>query len=429
MSVQFDYVARSDVGLLRSNNQDSGYAGQHLLVVADGMGGPAGGDIASSVVVGDLAPLDDDTIPADQMLESLREALQAGHDELIERSVADPALRGLGTTCVAVLRSGNKLAMVHIGDSRAYLLRDGKLIQVTRDHSLVQFLVDSGQITPEEAHTHPKRSVILRVVGDSPGPVEADETVRTAVLGDRWLLCSDGLSGVVSDETIAAALSGVEDLEQCADSLIELALLGGAPDNVTCVLADVVPGGEDVSSTPQVVGAAAVERSRPARPTGGAASRAAALVNGETGADAPAEEDPGGGKTAVRKWLYSLGAALLVAAIGAGLWLGWTWSQTQYFVLATDGNVVVYRGIPQKVGSFELGSPLEVTDIRLSDLPTVDQKRLEEPVVRPSRDAINEYLDELRSRGAQSQRPATRAPTNQEETQQSAKDTPSEGGS
>ena len=402
MDVQFKFTARSDVGLLRQNNQDSGYAGQRLLVLADGMGGPAGGDIASSVVVAELAPLNDDAIPVEQMLGALRSALQEAHDELIARSQIDPKLRGLGTTCIALLRSRNKLAMVHIGDSRAYLLRGDDLTRVTTDHSFVQFLIDSGQISPEEAENHPKRSVILRVLGDSPGPVEADETMREAVLGDRWLLCSDGLSGVVAEDTIEEVLRTTPNLDECADKLIELALIGGAPDNVTCVLADVVPLTDNVPTVPMVVGAAAAEGQAPSRPIPGAAGRAAALM-GPTKGELDAETSEEGRRPRRGRWIASGVGLFLLASLGVASWLGWDWSQRQYFVLADQGRVVVYQGIPQKLGPLELGTPIEVTDINVSELPPIDQQRLTEAVTRSTREEIDQYLTRLRGR----QRPST----------------------
>ncbi|WP_418607579.1 PP2C family protein-serine/threonine phosphatase [Georgenia sp. SUBG003] len=263
VSVQLRFAARSDVGLVRASNQDSGYAGPHLLVLADGMGGPAGGDIASSVAVAHLAELDD-AHSADDLLDLLRSAVGAAHDELIQRSEADPDLAGLGTTCIAVLRAGNKLAMVHIGDSRAYLLRGGELTQVTTDHTFVQYLVSTGRLTPEQAERHPQRNVILRALGDNDSEVQLDESLREALPGDRWLLASDGLFGVVSHETIAETLLTVTDPGECADDLIHLALRAGGPDNVTCVVADVVTDGSPDNS-PQVVGAAAKDRLRATR--------------------------------------------------------------------------------------------------------------------------------------------------------------------
>ncbi len=283
-AVQFHYAARSDVGLVRSNNQDSGYAGANLLVLADGMGGPAGGDIASSVALAHLVPLDTDSHPADSMLPLLREALLDAHEELTDRSSRDRDLEGLGTTCIALMRSGNRLAMVHIGDSRAYVLRGDTLTQVTTDHSFVQYLVDTGQITPEEAEHHPNRNVVLKILGDAQADVAPDETIREAVVGDRWMLCSDGLSGLVSPETIGQVMADIKDPGECAEELIRLALLGGGPDNITCVIADIVPAGTYPPAPPQIVGAAAIDRNAKSRGGEGAAARAAAL--GSSSSDA-----------------------------------------------------------------------------------------------------------------------------------------------
>ena len=239
-AVQFHYAARSDVGLVRSNNQDSGYAGANLLVLADGMGGPAGGDIASSVALAHLVPLDTDSHPADSMLPLLREALLDAHEELTDRSSRDRDLEGLGTTCIALMRSGNRLAMVHIGDSRAYVLRGDTLTQVTTDHSFVQYLVDTGQITPEEAEHHPNRNVVLKILGDAQADVAPDETIREAVVGDRWMLCSDGLSGELSHEYMARVLTSIRHPQDAADVLQHEALRSGGRDNITVIVADAV---------------------------------------------------------------------------------------------------------------------------------------------------------------------------------------------
>ena len=229
MTIALRYAARSDVGLVRANNQDSAYAGPHLLVVADGMGGHAGGDVASSVAVATLAPLDDEAHGPDDALEELDRALHAAQDELLHRADADPELAGLGTTVTALLRAGSKLAMAHIGDSRAYLLREGALTQVTTDHTFVQHLVSTGKITAEEAETHPQRSVVMRVLGDFDMEIVPDLSVREARPGDRWLLCSDGLSGVVSADTLAETLRSVTDVGSCADRLVQLALRARRP--------------------------------------------------------------------------------------------------------------------------------------------------------------------------------------------------------
>ncbi len=394
MAVEFQFAIRSDVGLIRKNNQDSGYAGSRLLVVADGMGGAAGGDIASSVVVAHLAPLDDAPGPSDELLTNLTDALQDAHDELVERTEEDHDLRGLGTTCTAILRSENKLAMVHIGDSRAYLLRDGNLIQVTSDQSLVQYLVDTGQITPKEAETHPKRNVVMNILGDAPGPVVTDSTVREAVEGDRWLLCSDGLSGVVSDETIAHTLSELEDLDECADELVSLALRAGGPDNITVLVADVVSVGAARPQVPEVVGAAAVSRSAPTKGNDGAAGRAATLVGtADSPADTAENEDPPPRRRRVWPWVT---AFLVTAALFAGLlYEGYVWSRGQFYALAVDNQVVVYQGIPQNLGPWQLSEQIEVAPVDYKKLPLVDQQRLEDPVVRYSRADMDQYLDEL----------------------------------
>lgn len=402
MALEFVFAARSDVGLLRNNNQDSAYAGPRLLVLADGMGGAAGGDIASSVVVGHLAPLDDASGPANRLLEDMTTALQSAHDELVERSANDRKLRGLGTTCTAILRSGNKLAMTHIGDSRAYLLRDGKLTRVTNDHSFVQYLIDTGQISEEDAETHPKRNYILRVLGDSPGPVEVDETVREAVVDDRWLLCSDGLSGVVSEDTLREVLIEYPDPGDCCDKLVELALLGGGPDNITCIVADVSDDTRGSAQQPVIVGAAAIDRNAPSKGTGGAAGRAAALTSQSTADEVENKnEDEDGPEKTPRRRLPWILAALLLGVFGvlaAGTAFVWRWSQQQYYVLSDAGNVVIFQGIPQRILSWEFSRPIEVTDLPFDELSQVDRVRLEDPVVRSSLEDIDVYLEEVRSR-------------------------------
>ncbi|ETJ01701.1 MAG: Phosphoprotein phosphatase, partial [Actinomyces urogenitalis DORA_12] len=287
MTISLRYAARSSVGLVRASNQDSAYAGPHLMAMCDGMGGPAGGDIASAVAISHLIPLDADSHQAGELLGLLRGAIQEAHADLVARSTAEPDLAGLGTTCVAVMRSGNKLAMVHVGDSRAYLLREGELTQVTTDHTFVEYLVETGRLTREQARQHPQRSVLLRVLGDADGEVQLDESIREAVPGDRWLLCSDGLSGPVTAATIGEVLAGVEDPALAADQLIDLAERAGGPDNITAVVFDVVEDDPTPQMEPQVVGSASVHRERlaadgvsaapvPATP----AAKAAALVAG-----------------------------------------------------------------------------------------------------------------------------------------------------
>ena len=258
MSIGFNYAALSDIGKIRQSNQDSGYAGPNLLILADGMGGPAGGDIASSIAIDHVRDLDSVAENPDVALDSLRAALGQAHQELCERSTQDPALTGFGTTCIAIRRSEDALTMTHIGDSRAYRLRGGELRQMTNDHSFVQYLVDTGQLTPDQAENHPQRSVLLRVLGDSQEDVNLDESHPELKVGDRWLLCSDGLCGFVSGQTIGKVLYHSETPQQACESLVELALKAGGPDNVTCVVADIVENPQQ--SEPQIVGAAATDR-------------------------------------------------------------------------------------------------------------------------------------------------------------------------
>jgi len=368
VTIALRYAARSDVGLVRSNNQDSAYAGPHLLVVADGMGGHAGGDIASSVAVAHLAPLDDEAHGPDDALEELATALNGAHEELLALAEDNPALAGLGTTVTALLRSGNKLAMAHIGDSRAYLLREGELTQVTTDHSFVQHLVNTGKLTPEEAERHPQRSVLLRVLGDFDMEIVPDLSVREARAGDRWMLCSDGLSGVVSHDTMADALRDVDDAGACAEKLVDLALRGGAPDNITVVVGDVVevddlPDGAAPETTSHVVGAAAQDRNRPSRGGKGAAARAAehsAATRARNASTTPppptsfAEDDIVPTRSVWRRVLLALVAVVVLAAVAVAGWLGYRWTQDQYYVGVDNGRIAVFRGIPQTVGPISL---------------------------------------------------------------------------
>lgn len=382
MSVALRYAARSDVGLVRSNNQDSAYAGPHLLMVADGMGGHAGGDVASSVAVAAFAPLDGESHGPDDALDQLETALADARDEIIARSDADPELSGMGTTVLAILRAGNKLAMVHLGDSRGYLMRDGVLTQVTTDHTFVQHLVDIGRITPEEAEHHPQRSVVMRVLGDFDPEVTPDLSVREARKGDRWLLCSDGLSGFVSAETIEETMATISDVDACADRLVQLALRAGGGDNITVVLADVVElddvaDGEGPTTNATVVGAAALSRNDPTSAADGPAARAAGLARAAQVVDEDAQEGAPAQVTtdeddeqprAPRRWrtvAMWLGIAALV--VGAAV-IAYSWTQTQYYVGVDDEEVVIFRGLPQTLGPVALSSVVERTGTSLEEL-------------------------------------------------------------
>jgi protein phosphatase len=265
------YAAKSDVGMVRRENEDSGYAGRTLLVVADGMGGHAAGELASATAVATLAELDSEDLPTGDVLTALDDALLTSAERIGQFIEADPSRAGMGTTLTAVLWRGGRIALIHVGDSRAYLLRDGELSQITHDHTYVQTLIDSGRITADQARTHPKRNLLLRAI-DGTGVPEGETSIREAQVGDRYLLCSDGLCGVVTDEVIEAVLAQVPDPTAAVTELVDLALAAGAPDNVTAVIADVIEVDDDAGDLesalgqPVVVGAAGDRRNRAALP-------------------------------------------------------------------------------------------------------------------------------------------------------------------
>ncbi|WP_369068799.1 Stp1/IreP family PP2C-type Ser/Thr phosphatase [Kineococcus terrestris] len=421
MAIALRYAARSDVGLVRTTNQDSGYAGPHLLVVADGMGGHAGGDVASSLAVGELAVLDGESHGSDDAADHLHEALEAANEQLRRRVESEPELAGMGTTVTAVLRAGNRLVLAHIGDSRGYMLRDGRLVQLTRDHSYVQTLVDEGRITPEEAEHHPQRSMIMRVLTGRADD-EADVSVREARPGDRYLLCSDGLSGVVSHDTLTATLAAGDTPEATCERLVDLALRGGGPDNVSCVVADVVElgGGTPPSTTPQVVGAAAFHRPRRSSATGTPAARAAAL-RGEQGDGADDEEDDaaraaeGAGSRRRRRRRWIAGPLVLLLLLGAGAYGVWDWSQRQWFVGADAGQVALYRGLTQDVGPVTTSSVVELTGVALADLPPTYRRQVQNRISAVDRAGAERTVANLREIAvacrAAAARVATPAPT------------------
>lgn len=238
MMIGIRYATRSDTGLLRDGNEDSAYASPHVLAVADGMGGHAAGEIASAAVIDELRALDVE-VPEDQLVATLERTVQRANEKIHAMVEADPSLQGMGTTLTAMLWSGSQLATVQIGDSRAYLLRDGVLYQITRDQTLVQALLDDGKISQEQVATYPYRSMLLQAL-DGRAELTPDLQLHGTLVGDRYLLCSDGLWDVVTPEMIHKTLTGVTDAEQAVADLIDAANAGGGPDNITCVLADVI---------------------------------------------------------------------------------------------------------------------------------------------------------------------------------------------
>ncbi|HEV7452488.1 MAG TPA: PP2C family serine/threonine-protein phosphatase [Pseudonocardiaceae bacterium] len=372
MTLALRYAARSDRGLVRQNNQDAFWAGPRLLALADGMGGHAAGEVAAKTVIDAFAPLDDDE-PGNDLLDQLHEATLAGNAAISELVREDPEREGMGTTLTAVLFAGNKIGLVHVGDSRAYLMRDGALSQITHDDTFVQSLIDEGRISEEEASHHPQRSLLLKALTGH--EVEPSLTVREARAGDRYLLCSDGLSGVVSAETLAEGLT-ILNPQECSDRLIELALKGGGPDNITCIVADVVD--VDYGEDAPIIGGAAgdgVEEPQPDSPAARAATTT--LPRPEPKRIEPVAPDPQLRRRKQRRRLIALavlGVLLSVlVATGSILVLG------QYYVGATgNGEVAVFRGVRGEVlglplharaeGSCWDGAPRECEPILLRDL-------------------------------------------------------------
>ena len=413
MDIALRFAARTDVGLVRQVNQDSGYAGPHLLVVADGMGGHAAGDVASSIAIGEMVSLDGESHGADDALDLLADALHTANIELQQAMENRPELQGMGTTVTALLRAGNKIAVAHIGDSRAYLLRKSTFTQITHDHSFVQSLIDEGRITEEEAEGHPQRSLVTRVLTGDEGD-EPDLAMREARVGDRYLVCSDGLSGFVARDTIQEVLEQGMPPGRTADRLVELAMRAGAPDNVTCIIGDVVDLDKDQAppTAHEVVGAAAerkvtTTRSVPVTP----AAKAAALSRQVSGADVQeavdaeslrlAEERPSSGRHHLLRSL-SLGV-LVLAVLGGGSYAAYDWSQRQYFVGQTKGHVAIYQGISQNIGSWNLSHVIDDSDIALSDLPDFYRSKVDATVTTTTIDDARRLVTDLRVQAIQCQ--------------------------
>ncbi|TFD64264.1 PP2C family protein-serine/threonine phosphatase [Cryobacterium ruanii] len=381
-------AAASHVGKIRSNNQDSGYAGRSLFVVADGMGGHAGGDVASSIATKRIIEADKPYASAQDAEFALQAALIGANAQLAETVFEHAELTGMGTTVSAIVVLENEVAIAHIGDSRIYLLRERELSQITIDHTFVQRLVDSGRITEAEAMVHPRRSVLMRVLGDVEASPEIDTSIMATIAGDRWLLCSDGLTGVVSHTAIASALASGANAQDVADLLVKESLDGGAPDNVTVVIVDIE---DDVARTdsPVVVGSAANPLAFGEEPGRNRALRIPALrlhpvrethfePDSQDYLSELIEEDARRARRRKATWL--IGVILLVLSIVTTTVLGYQWTQTRYFVGVDGSNVVIYQGVQQDIGPIKLSSVYETTDLLLDDLRVYDRQQVEQTI-------------------------------------------------
>jgi serine/threonine protein phosphatase PrpC len=436
MALHLRYAARSDVGLVREGNEDSGYAGPSLLLVADGMGGHAAGELASAIAVATVADLDMNPPQEDQVLASLGEAIGFVGDEIAGVIETDPDLTGMGTTVTGLYWLGDRVGVVHVGDSRAYLLRDGALSQITHDHTYVQTLVDAGRISEQEAMVHPRRSLLMRAL-DGMNPVEADLSVHDARSGDRFLLCTDGLSGVLSNTEIGHLLGDGEPTG-CVTRLVDLALERGAPDNVTVVVADVVDGLEPEAAWPVVVGAAGEPRVRhrlpgvqfpddaqpdPDRPDApppsheGPPTAPQPLIDSEL--IVPAAEtarhqahkrsrDDAARRTRRRRVATAIGALAIVGIIVlVGVMVARTWIAGQWYVAvngsAGTGTVAIYQGVPGSLVGIPLSTMTSDSGLEVGTLPLFDQELVSKSIPATSMDDAQRIVTELQGRAAQCQ--------------------------
>ena len=428
MTLALRYAVRSDVGLLREGNEDSAYAGPHLLAVADGMGGHAAGEVASAATITALAALDAEH-PAGDLVNALADAVASANMRLQELIISDPSVEGMGTTLTALLWSDGQAALCHIGDSRAYVLRNGQFYQITHDHTLVQSLVDEGKITEDDVATHPHRSLLLRAL-DGRTVADPDLSTHETMAGDRYLLCSDGLSGVVTEQTLHQTLGSVWDPEKAALQLIELAIRGGGPDNITCIVADVVDtqtAALPPTRVPVLAGAASHGSPADLRPSArqnSPATRAMRLTktapqpalpdeaeqatwgNGYHGPDGHQAGDAGAGGAAPaqdhrdgqhgydddeddyaqhregrRRWpIVTTLLVLLVLLIGGGLYGGWRYVQGQYYVGVQDGNVAIFRGVNQNLAGISLSSLITRTGLPISQVVASNQSMIRQTI-------------------------------------------------
>lgn len=393
MTLTLRYAARSDRGLIRDGNQDSVYAGPRLLAVADGMGGMAAGDVASNIVISAIAPLDDD-LPPDNLIDAWRSAVGAANQQLREMVESNPRLDGMGSTLTGMLFSGSKMGLVHIGDSRAYMLRDGEFTQITKDDTYVQILVDEGRITLEEAGAHPQRSLITKAMDGR--DIEPEYSVRQVLPGDRYLICSDGLSSVVRGETMAETLREYVDPKQCVDRLLALALRGGGPDNITIIVAD-ASDDDIVEQAPVVGGAASTDRGENATDQleSTPAARASALNAPRPPAPvADATDEPSPPKRHPVR--VALALVVLFAVLAGGLWFTWQYTQTRYYIGATEsGEIAIFQGVPGELAGFSLSEVREVSDMRLENLTAVAQDQVRKGIPADDEADARTRLNEL----------------------------------
>jgi PPM family protein phosphatase len=398
MTLQLSYVAHSEIGLIRKNNQDSGYASPHLLIVADGMGGAAAGDLASAVAIDTIRKIDSPTAGED-MLEVLALAIHQANDKIADLVDSDLSLEGMGTTVTGAMFDGSNLGLAHIGDSRAYLYRDGQLERLTHDHTWVQSLVDDGKISEAEAANHPHRSLLLKVLNGQPTN-DPDLAIVPVMPGDRLLFCSDGVCGLIEDDVIEAAVQ-LPDLKDVAERLISESLHQGGIDNITVIVADVVESG---GTDEVIVLGAASEHPNPAesktraRPAEEDDPEEILITNITDFEPTPVADEERYTPQAphqrrFRRPLIGLLVLLLVAVAGVGMAYGWT--RTQYFVGAEADKVAIFQGLPDGLPGLSLSRVYEVQQLAVSELPPFYQEQVKANIDVPSLDSARATVAEL----------------------------------
>lgn len=385
-------AANTDTGQIRQANEDAYFVGDTIFAVADGMGGHLAGEVASAMALEPIEQLDGKVFPdASAANEALTGAVREANSEVSRRASNEPRFRGMGTTLTAALIEGRRLHIGHVGDSRAYLLRNGDFNQLTDDHTLVQHLIDEGQITKEEAATHPQRSIITRAIGVAP-TIEVDTMSLDLEEGDVVLLCSDGLTGVVSDQQIQRSIESEGDDNATVQGLIDLANRAGGPDNITVVLlrygeptsvataaserdtGKIDMTEEDGGEEPEGDGPVIV-RTGDQSENGNWAERLGRL--GQLGHDRDGRfDDTPSGPPRWQRWgavLLAL-AVVLALLIGGGQYL----LSRSFYVGVEDERVVIFQGIPAELGPIELSRVHEETSLDVGDLPEFVRSNLED---------------------------------------------------
>lgn len=400
MGIALISAADSNIGRVRSSNQDSGYAGYRMFFVADGMGGHAGGDIASAITAQRMAQMDAEYATPDDAGASVLARMLETNLLLTDTVAGHPDLSGMGTTFSGLVFVDDKAVLAHIGDSRIYLCREGKTRQVTVDHTFVQRLVELGRITEEEALVHPRRNVLLRVIGDTNEPPQLDFDVVQTKPGDRWMMCSDGLNGYVSDAIIQMNLASEQSPAEVVDVLIGEALEAGAPDNVTVVVVDAVPAelGSVIERSAKFVGSATKDVViREAKPRGKGKDGQDRQFISESGDDYNRIINETQRKVRFRKFRQFgtiFGSALLVAL---SIWVGYSYTQTKFFIAESSGQVSIYKGIREELLGFKFSSVYRSTDLSLTQLPTYQQELVGQTIYATDLNDAYRILSRLRA--------------------------------